>query len=182
MTYFSDTTPRLMAWDRQAPSRAFQPSGEPGIPQQTASDAHGITTASDKRKTDRYDGRAIADSVATPALGGRCSAACTHAAGPYNYQTSFILGISVHTNNRRCRRIPRLWRTTQTVLPRKQPESPRWGWLAFRHGNPVTKNAIRPGHVLPNGQIADGTALWRVPRSHSGRLTIQSLRVYRLRV
>ena len=42
----------------------------------------------------------IADTGAYASLGGPVlQRACTHAAGPYNYQNSEVEGIAVYTNN-----------------------------------------------------------------------------------
>jgi selenium-dependent xanthine dehydrogenase len=102
----------------------------------------------------------IADTGAYASLGGPVlQRACTHAAGPYNYQNIDILGRAVYTNN-----VPggafRGFGVTQScfaiennlnLLAEKVGIS---GWeIRYR-------NAIRPGQVLPNGQIADpNTAL-----------------------
>ena len=85
--------------------------------------------------------------------------ACTHAVGPYTYQNTDIRGYGVYTNN-----VPsgayRGFGVCQTefalecmldLLAEKVGISP---W-EIRH-----RNAIEPGKVLPNGQIADqSTAL-----------------------
>ena len=94
------------------------------------------------------------DTGAYASLGGPVlQRACTHAAGPYNYQDVDIVGYGVYTNN-----IPagayRGFGVTQScfatecninLLAEMAGLSP---W-EFRF-----KNAIRPGQVLPNGQIA----------------------------
>ena len=85
--------------------------------------------------------------------------ACTHAAGPYNYQDIDIDGKAYYTNNPPCGAF-RGFGVTQScfaaecnlnLLAEKVGISP----FEIRY-----RNAIRPGQVLPNGQIADeGTAL-----------------------
>lgn len=104
--------------------------------------------------------RIVADTGAYASLGGPVlQRACTHAAGPYQIENVDIEGCAVYTNN-----IPsgamRGFGVTQTcfamesnlnLLAREVGISP-WE-IRFR-------NAIEPGGVLSNGQIADeGTAL-----------------------
>jgi selenium-dependent xanthine dehydrogenase len=97
----------------------------------------------------------IADTGAYASLGGPVlQRACTHAAGPYNYQTVDIEGLAVYTNNvvggafRGFGVTQSCFATENNIneLARMVGISP---W-EFRY-----KNAIRPGQVLPNGQIAD---------------------------
>lgn len=97
----------------------------------------------------------IADTGAYASLGGPVlQRACTHAAGPYNYQVIDILGKAVYTNNPPAGAY-RGFGVTQScfatecnlnLLAEKVGISP-WE-IRYR-------NAIRPGQVLPNGQIAD---------------------------
>lgn len=82
--------------------------------------------------------------------------ACTHAVGPYCYQNTDIRGYGVYTNNPPAGAF-RGFGVCQTefalesllnVLAEKTGISPweiRW------------RNAIEPGKILPNGQIADGS-------------------------
>lgn len=104
--------------------------------------------------------RLIADTGAYASLGGPVlQRACTHAAGPYNYQNIDIIGTSVYTNN-----IPsgafRGFGVTQTMFATEC----NINMLAEKVGLDPYEirylNALRPGNVLPNGQIADeGTAI-----------------------
>ena len=65
----------------------------------------------------------IADSGAYASLGGPVlQRACTHAAGPYNYQNIDILGMSVYTNNVVGGRLPRLRRHAELLRHGEQPE------------------------------------------------------------
>lgn len=100
------------------------------------------------------------DTGAYASLGGPVlQRACTHAAGPYNYQDIDILGCAWYTNNPPAGAF-RGFGVTQScfavesnlnLLAEKVGISP-WE-IRYR-------NAIRPGQVLPNGQIADdSTAL-----------------------
>lgn len=104
--------------------------------------------------------RLIADTGAYASLGGPVlQRACTHAAGPYNYQNIDIIGQSIYTNN-----VPsgafRGFGVTQTMFATEC----NLNLLAEKTGLDPFQirylNAIRPGQSLPNGQIADdGTGL-----------------------
>ncbi|SFC15646.1 selenium-dependent xanthine dehydrogenase [Clostridium uliginosum] len=113
----------------------------------TACDENGYLTA--------MKGIIIADTGAYASLGGPVlQRACTHAPGPYNYQNIDILGMSVYTNNvvsgafRGFGVIQSCFATENNInlLAEMVGISP-WE-IRYR-------NAIRPGQVLPNGQIAD---------------------------
>lgn len=101
----------------------------------------------------------ISDTGAYASLGGPVlQRACTHAAGPYNYQNIDIVGRAIYTNNPPGGAF-RGFGVTESAfaiecnlneLARKAKISP-WKIRYI--------NAIEPGQVLPNGQIADsGTA------------------------
>ncbi|MDF2820937.1 MAG: selenium-dependent molybdenum hydroxylase 1 [Clostridiales bacterium] len=99
--------------------------------------------------------RLIADTGAYASLGGPVlQRACTHAAGPYNYQNIDIIGSSVYTNN-----VPsgafRGFGVTQSMFATEC----NINQLAEKVGLDPYEirylNAIRPGQILPNGQIAD---------------------------
>lgn len=118
----------------------------------TACDENGILTG--------MKARIISDTGAYASLGGPVlQRACTHAAGPYNYQDVEIEGIAVYTNNPPAGAF-RGFGVTQSAFANecninKLAELVGISPWEFRY-----KNAIRPGQVLPNGQIADeGTAL-----------------------
>ena len=97
----------------------------------------------------------IADTGAYASLGGPVlQRACTHAAGPYNYQNFEIEGRAYYTNNPPAGAF-RGFGVTQscfglemvlTLMAEKVGISP-WE-IRYR-------NAIRPGQELPNGQIVD---------------------------
>ena len=99
----------------------------------------------------------VSDTGAYASLGGPVlQRACTHAAGPYNYQNIDIRGTAVYTNNPPAGAF-RGFGVTQScfatecninLLAERVGLSP---W-EFRF-----KNAVRPGDELPNGQIADDT-------------------------
>ncbi len=102
----------------------------------------------------------ITDTGAYASLGGPVlQRLCTHAAGPYNYQNIDIDGTAVYTNNPPAGAFRGFGVTqscfamecTLNLLAEKVGISP-WE-IRYR-------NAIRPGQVLPNGQITfPGTAL-----------------------
>ena len=117
-----------------------------------------FTTACDENgKITGVKARIISDTGAYASLGGPVlQRACTHAAGPYNFQNVDIEGTAVYTNNPPAGAF-RGFGVTETgfamesnlnVLAEKVGISP-WE-IRFL-------NAIRPGQVLPNGQIADGS-------------------------
>ena len=102
----------------------------------------------------------VSDTGAYASLGGPVlQRACTHAAGPYRCENVQITGIAVYTNNPPAGAF-RGFGVTQSVfagecnlnlLAEKVGISP---W-EIRY-----KNAVEPGDVLPNGQVADsGTAI-----------------------
>lgn len=117
-----------------------------------------MTTACDKDgKLLAMKAKIIADTGAYASLGGPVlQRACTHAAGPYNYQTIDITGEAWYTNNPPAGAF-RGFGVTQSCFAIEQnlnllaKECGMTPW-EFRY-----KNAIRPGQVLPNGQIADDT-------------------------
>lgn len=120
-----------------------------------------LTTGCDKDgKLTAMRLRLLADTGAYASLGGPVlQRACTHAAGPYNYQNIDIIGTAVYTNN-----VPsgafRGFGVTQTMFATEC----NMNQLAKKVGLDPFEirylNAIRPGQSLPNGQIADeGTGM-----------------------
>ena len=114
-----------------------------------------ITTACDEQgNLTAMRATLVADTGAYASLGGPVlQRACTHAAGPYHYQNVDITGIAVYTNNPPSGAF-RGFGVTQScfaaecnlnLLAQQVGLSP---W-EFRY-----RNAIRPGEVLPNGQVA----------------------------
>ncbi len=112
----------------------------------TACDENGILTA--------MKGVIIADTGAYASLGGPVlDRACTHAAGPYNYQNLDILGMSVYTNNvvagafRGFGVAQSCFATEMNInLLAEMAGIDPW---EFRR-----RNAVKPGDTLPNGQTA----------------------------
>ncbi len=97
----------------------------------------------------------ISDTGAYASLGGPVlERACTHAAGPYNYQNFEIEGKAYYTNNPPAGAY-RGFGVTQTcfateMLLTKMAEKVGISPWEIRY-----RNAIRPGQELPNGQIVD---------------------------
>ena len=147
----------LIAWLAKRPVKVklsrqesiiIHPKRHPMIMDVTTScDEEGILTA--------FQAVVVADTGAYASLGGPVlQRACTHAAGPYNFQTIDIDGTAVYTNNPPCGAF-RGFGVTQTCFASernidKLAEMTGLSTWEIRH-----RNAIRPGQVLPNGQIAD---------------------------
>ncbi len=115
-----------------------------------------FTTACDEKgHLTAMKGVIIADTGAYASLGGPVlHRACTHAAGPYNYQNIDIFGMSVYTNNV-VSGAYRGFGVTQSCFATEMninllAEMAGLDPWEFRY-----RNAIRPGDILPNGQTAD---------------------------
>lgn len=113
----------------------------------TACDEHGYLTG--------MKAVIIADTGAYASLGGPVlHRACTHAAGPYNYQNIDIFGMSVYTNNV----IGGAFRgfgVTQSCFATENNINLLAEMVGISPWEIRYRNAIRPGQILPNGQIAD---------------------------
>ena len=120
-----------------------------------------FTTACDENgKLTAMKAKIIADTGAYASLGGPVlQRACTHAAGPYNYQNSEVEGIAVYTNNPpggACRGFG----VTQSAFATEANINKLAELVGISPWEIRFRNAIEPGQKLPNGQIADsGTAL-----------------------
>jgi selenium-dependent xanthine dehydrogenase len=120
-----------------------------------------FTTACDERgKITAVRARIVADTGAYASLGGPVlQRACTHAAGPHQIDNVDIEGRAVYTNN-----IPsgafRGFGVTQTCFSGESNLNLLAAKLGISPWEIRFRNAIEPGGVLSNGQIADaGTAL-----------------------
>lgn len=102
----------------------------------------------------------LADTGAYASLGGPVlQRACTHAAGPYNYQDIDVLGRAVYTNNPPAGAF-RGFGVPQTCFAIECNLNELAGLAGISPWEIRWRNAIRPGQVLPNGQIAgEDTAL-----------------------
>lgn len=113
----------------------------------TACDENGILTA--------IKVTAVSDTGAYASLGGPVlQRACTHAAGPYNFQVIDIEGKAVYTNNPPAGAF-RGFGVTQTCFGSERNLDLLAEMVGITPWEIRYRNAIRPGQVLPNGQIAD---------------------------
>ena len=96
----------------------------------------------------------LADSGAYASLGGPVlQRACTHAAGPYHFQTIDIIGRAVYTNNPPAGAF-RGFGVTQSCFAAECNLNQLAELVGLTPWEIRYKNAIRPGEILPNGQIA----------------------------
>ena len=118
----------------------------------TGCDENGIITA--------MKATLLTDSGAFASLGGPVlQRACTHAAGPYNFQDIIIDGKAYYTNNPPCGAF-RGFGVTQSCFASECNLNKLAELVGISAFEIRYRNAIRPGQVLPNGQVADaGTAL-----------------------
>ena len=115
-----------------------------------------FTTACDENgKLTAMKAILIADTGAYASLGGPVlQRACTHAAGPYNYQNIDILGMSVYTNNV-VGGAYRGFGVTQSCFATENNINLLAEMVGISAWEIRYRNAIRPGQILPNGQITD---------------------------
>lgn len=118
----------------------------------TACDENGYLTA--------MKATLVTDTGAYASLGGPVlQRACTHAAGPYNYQNIEMDGKAVYTNNPPAGAF-RGFGVTQTCFATECNLNLLAEMVGISPWEIRYRNAIRPGQELPNGQIAaPGTAL-----------------------
>lgn len=113
----------------------------------TACDENGMLTA--------MKATLLADTGAYASLGGPVlQRACTHAAGPYNYQVIDIDGKAVYTNNPPAGAF-RGFGVTQSCFATECNLNMLAEMVGISPWEIRYRNAIRPGQVLPNGQMAD---------------------------
>lgn len=113
----------------------------------TACDENGMLTA--------MKAVVVADTGAYASLGGPVlQRACTHAAGPYNYHDIDIDGTAVYTNNPPAGAF-RGFGVTQTIFATEMNINLLAEMAGIDPWEMRYRNAIRPGQVLPNGQITD---------------------------
>lgn len=97
----------------------------------------------------------ISDTGAYASLGGPVlERACTHAAGPYNYQNFEIDGKAYYTNNPPAGAF-RGFGVTQTCFGMEMMLTKLAEQVGISPWEIRYRNAIRPGQELPNGQIVD---------------------------
>ncbi len=117
-----------------------------------------MTTACDENgKLTAMKAVVVADTGAYASLGGPVlQRACTHAAGPYNYQVIDIDGKAIYTNNPPAGAF-RGFGVTQTCFATECNLNLLAEMAGISPWEIRYRNAIRPGQVLPNGQIADAS-------------------------
>ncbi|RGT72135.1 selenium-dependent xanthine dehydrogenase [Ruminococcus sp. AF18-22] len=99
----------------------------------------------------------VSDTGAYASLGGPVlQRACTHAAGPYNFQVIDIDGKAIYTNNPPAGAF-RGFGVTQTCFASERNLDLLAELAGISPWEIRYRNAIRPGQVLPNGQIADAS-------------------------
>lgn len=115
----------------------------------TACDENGYLTA--------MQARIVSDTGAYASLGGPVlQRACTHAAGPYNYQVIDVYGAAVYTNNPPGGAF-RGFGVTQSCFATECNLNQLAELVGISAYEMRCRNAIRPGQTLPNGQIADSS-------------------------
>lgn len=99
----------------------------------------------------------VSDTGAYASLGGPVlQRACTHAAGPYNFQVIDIDGKAVYTNNPPAGAF-RGFGVTQTCFGSERNLDLLAEMVGISPWEIRHRNAVRPGQVLPNGQVADAS-------------------------
>ena len=99
----------------------------------------------------------VSDTGAFASLGGPVlERACTHAAGPYAYENFEIEGWAYYTNNPPAGAF-RGFGVTQTCFCTETLLNQMADLVGISPWEIRYRNAIRPGGVLPNGQIVDGS-------------------------
>ena len=97
----------------------------------------------------------ISDTGAYASLGGPVlQRACTHAGGPYNFQDIYVEGRAYYTNNPPAGAY-RGFGVTQSLFAMESCLNKLADMIGISHWEIRYRNAIKPGDVLPNGQIAD---------------------------
>ncbi len=101
--------------------------------------------------------KVASDTGAFASLGGPVlERACTHAAGPYAYENFEIQGTAYYTNNPPAGAF-RGFGVTQTCFATETLLNMMADKVGITPWEIRYRNAIRPGGVLPNGQIVDGS-------------------------
>lgn len=97
----------------------------------------------------------VSDTGAYASLGGPVlQRACTHAAGPYNFQDIHVEGRAYYTNNPPAGAY-RGFGVTQSLFAMEACINKLADMVGISHWEIRYRNALRPGDVMPNGQIAD---------------------------
>ena len=119
----------------------------------TACDENGMLTG--------MKARILSDTGAYASLGGPVvQRACTHAAGPYQYPCVDIEGKAVYTNNPPAGAY-RGFGVTQSIFATECNLTELAALVGISPWEIRYRNAIVPGGILPNGQIADETTAYK---------------------
>ena len=119
----------------------------------TACDENGMLTG--------MRARILSDTGAYASLGGPVvQRACTHAAGPYQYPCVDIEGKAVYTNNPPAGAY-RGFGVTQSIFATECNLTELASLAGISPWEIRCRNAIVPGGILPNGQIADETTAYK---------------------
>lgn len=119
----------------------------------TACDENGMLTG--------MRARILSDTGAYASLGGPVvQRACTHAAGPYQYPCVDIEGKAVYTNNPPAGAY-RGFGVTQSIFATECNLTELASLVGISPWEIRYRNAIVPGGILPNGQIADETTAYK---------------------
>jgi selenium-dependent xanthine dehydrogenase len=152
----------LLTWHTKKPVKVTLSRKESILihPKRHAMEMEFTTACDENGKLTAMKARVIADTGAYASLGGPVlQRACTHAAGPYNYQNIDIIGTAVYTNNPPGGAF-RGFGVTQTAFATECNLNALAEMVGISPWEIRHRNVIQPGQVLPNGQIADqGTAL-----------------------
>lgn len=152
----------LLAWKTKKPVKV-RLSRQESLnvhPKRHAMSVEMTTGCDEKGRLTAMRCRIISDTGAYASLGGPVlQRACTHAAGPYNYQNVDIIGTAVYTNNPPGGAF-RGFGVTQTVFATECNINELAKMVGISDWEIRYLNALRPGDIMPNGQVADeSTAL-----------------------
>ena len=151
----------LLAWHTKKPVKLTLTRQESihVHPKRHAMEMEFTTACNEKGIITAMKAELIADNGAYASLGGPVlQRACTHAAGPYKIPNVDIVGLGVYTNNPPAGAF-RGFGVTQSCFAMENNINMLAGKIGISPWKIRFLNAIEPGEVLPNGQIADdGTA------------------------
>lgn len=147
----------LMAWYTKKPVKVKY-SRQESIdfhPKRHAMDIEMTTACDAEGKIVAMKALLLADTGAYASLGGPVlQRACTHAGGPYNFQNIDVLGMSIYTNNV-VSGAYRGFGVTQSCFAMECNLDELAEMVGISPWEIRYRNAVRPGQVLSNGQIAD---------------------------
>jgi len=151
----------LLAWHTQKPVKLTLSRSESILvhPKRHPMELEFTTACDEQGRITAVQAYIVADKGAYASLGGPVmQRACTHAAGPYQIKNVDIVGIGVYTNNPPAGAF-RGFGVTQSCFAMESNLNELAEQLGLSPWEIRFRNAIEPGMVLPNGQIADaGTA------------------------